>query len=142
MRRVIGLGNQFRGDDAAGLEVARRLISECGRADVIVHDGDMTRLIDLMDGYEEVVIIDAVVSGADPGTIHVIDATSDPIPTAMHFSTHALGLHDTLELARATGRLPHRVEVVGIEAADCGFRLDLTPEVSNAVDRLVEAAHA
>lgn len=140
MRRAIGLGNVFRGDDAAGLEIARRLQTECGRTDVIVHEGDMTDLLDLMDGCDDVVIFDAVTSGAPAGTIHLIDATSDPLPTTMRFSTHALGLQDTLQLARITGRLPAKVEIVGIEAGDCGFGLELTPEVAQAIDRLIEGA--
>lgn len=143
MRRAIGLGNLFRGDDAVGLEIARRLEEECGRLDVVSHEGDMVDLIDLMDGCNDVVIFDAVTSGAEPGTVHVIDVSHDPLPTTMRFSTHALGLQDTIELARITGRLPERVEIIGVEAGDCGFGTELSAPVAKAVDALIaRAAHA
>ena len=55
-------------------------------------------------------------SGAEPGTVHRIDASAEPLPRSLFdASTHHFALADTVELARALGRLPRRVIVFGIE---------------------------
>ena len=58
---VIGLGNAARGDDAAGLIAARRLGG-------VEHEGDPLALLDLWDGADCAVVIDAVSSGVEAGT--------------------------------------------------------------------------
>jgi hydrogenase maturation protease len=115
---VIGAGNELRRDDAAGLEVARRLAVVPG-VEVREARGDMTSLADLWDAANRVVVVDAARSGAPPGSVHRFDATSDPLPAAFgRGSTHALGVADAVELARALGRLPATLIVYGIEGED------------------------
>jgi hydrogenase maturation protease len=130
---VIGLGNAARGDDAAGLIAARRLGG-------IEHEGDPLALLDVWDGAESVVVIDAVRSGAAAGTIHRLDA-DEPLPAALRTSTstHAVGLAEAVELARALGRLPARLTVYGIEGERFDAGTGLTPAVSAAVDAVVDA---
>ena len=97
---VLGVGNRWRGDDAAGLEVARR-------AGGIEHEGDATRLLDAWAGAGEVVVVDAAVSGAPPGTLRWFDPRGAPLPaTELRSSTHAFGVADAIELARALGGPP------------------------------------
>ena len=107
---VIGLGNEWRSDDGVGLEVARRI---GGR----VLDGEPIGIVEALAGEDEVVLIDAVSTGAAPGTLFVFEADSDPLPAPIFgaSSTHALGLAEALELARTLGRLPRKVVVYGIE---------------------------
>jgi hydrogenase maturation protease len=130
---VIGVGNAARGDDAAGLIAARRLGG-------IEHEADPLALLDVWDGAESVVVIDAVRSGAAPGTIHRFDAT-EPLPAALRSSTstHAVGLAETIELARALGRLPERLIVYGIEGERFEAGADLTPAVAAGIDAAVRA---
>ena len=130
---MIGVGNAARGDDAAGLIAARRLGG-------IVHEADPLALLDIWDDAESVVVIDAVRSGAAPGTIHRFDAT-EPLPAALRSSTstHAVGLAETIELARALRRLPDRLVVYGIEGERFEAGTVLTPAVSAAIDA-VDAA--
>lgn len=115
---VIGAGNELRRDDAAGLEVARRLAAVPG-VEVREARGDMTSLADLWDASKRVVVVDATRSGAAPGSVHRFDASSNPLPAAFgRGSTHALGVADAVELARALGRLPATLIVYGIEGED------------------------
>ena len=112
---VIGLGNAWRGDDGAGPAVARGLLDEVP-ARVLVHEGEPIGLIEEWAGADEVIVVDAVCSGAPPGTIHRLDPLAEPMPAALsHGSTHAFGLAETIELARALDRLPPRLTVYGIE---------------------------
>jgi hydrogenase maturation protease len=135
---VIGVGNEWRGDDGAGLAVARRLSGRL-RAGVRVleREGEPTALLDAWSGTDEAIVVDAVDSGAAPGTIHRLDARREPLPAELfRGSTHALGLAGAVELARALRRMPARLLVYGIEgesfAAGCG----LSPEVERAVDEV------
>jgi hydrogenase maturation protease len=129
---VIGLGNAVRGDDAAGLIAARRLGG-------LEHEGDPLALLDLWQGAELVVVIDAVSSGADPGTLHRFDAVAGPLPARLRSSTstHAVGLGEAIELARALGRLPARLVVYGIEGERFATGTALTPPVTAAVEAVV-----
>lgn len=129
---VIGVGNALRGDDGAGIEVASRVRG-------IACDEEPSRLIEAWEGADSAVLVDTVVSGAAPGTIHRFDASDGPIPArVLRSSTHAIGLAETIELARALGRLPQSVVVYGIEGANFEAGAPLTPEVEAAVNRLVE----
>jgi hydrogenase maturation protease len=130
---IVGLGNEWRGDDGVGPEVARRLGGT-------VLDGEPIGLVALLDGEASVVVVDAVASSAATGTIHRHDASAEPLPTALFgsTSTHALGLAEAIELARSLGVLPARVLVLGIEGESFEFGKGLTPPVAAAADHLVE----
>ena len=127
---VIGLGNDWRSDDGAGLEVARRV---GGRQ----LDGEPIALVEALSAGGEVTIVDAVSSGAPPGTVHEFEAGAEPLPARLFgtSSTHALGLAEAIELARSLGRLPARVRVLGIEGARFDYGRGLSPDIEEAVER-------
>jgi len=125
---VIGVGNRARRDDGAGLEVARLL-------DGVEHEGDALALLELWEGAEDVVLVDAARSGGAPGVVRCFDAIAAPVPTAaVRSSTHALGIADAVELARALGRLPARLRVVAIDGEDFALGQGLTSDVAAAVE--------
>jgi len=137
---VIGVGNAYRGDDAAGREVAR-LVQERvpDDLDVVVCELEPTRLIDAWDGAEAALVVDAVSSGGEPGTVHRFDATGEALPSReFRSSTHALGIGETIELARAIGRLPGRIVVFGIEGETFGSGRELSAGAHSGVERAVE----
>ena len=138
--RVIGLGNGMRGDDAVGLLAARRLRQEVGdRVEVIEAEMAGVDLIELMKGAHSVILIDAARSGQAPGTIHRLDASAGPIGGQIFpRSSHALGMVDALELARAMGTLPATVIVYGVEASNVDAGQPLSPAVALALDEVVE----
>jgi hydrogenase maturation protease len=138
--RIIGLGNEWRGDDAAGLVAARRLRDRIGEgAQIIEAQQAGTDLLDLMDGARGVLLIDAVSSGKTPGTIHRLDASTSPIAWNLACrSTHGVGVAETIELGRTLGRLPDRVIIYGIEVAETGWGPSLSQQVEEAVDQVVE----
>ncbi len=114
------MGNDLRGDDAAGLEAVALLADLDGRDGVAVRGyvGEGIGLLELWEGAQAVWIIDAVAGGGPPGTIHRFDASGDPLPTPLRStSSHATGVADGIELARTLGRLPPAVVVYGIAGA-------------------------
>ncbi len=131
---VIGLGSTHRGDDAAGLEVARRLADR----GAVAHGGDPLAIIELMRGADEVVLVDAMRSGESPGTTTSFDVGASSLPQASFVSSHAMGVAEAVELARSLGLLPERVRVIGIEAATLEIGAAMSLPVAAAVERLVK----
>ena len=140
MSLFVGIGNPMRGDDAAGLLVATRLreLSPPGLR-VIELEGEPIDLIEAFGGAPAVIVADAVSSGAEPGTVHRFDAAAAPLPAALAaHSTHALGLAEAVELARALGRLPERLTVLGIEGARFEAGARPLPQVERAAAAVAE----
>jgi hydrogenase maturation protease len=138
--RIIGLGNELRGDDAVGLLAARRLRQVLGaRAEVIEADMAGADILELMEGAPVVILVDAARSGLAPGTIHRLDVSAGPIACqTFPRSSHAIGAIEALELARAVGVLPDSVIVYGVEADGTEPGQPLSPPVAEAVDEVVE----
>jgi hydrogenase maturation protease len=132
---VIGVGNALRGDDAAGLAVAEEIRASAPEGVAVrVCEEEPSRLIDAFGDAEVAFLVDAVSAGAPPGTVHRFDASDAPVPSLeLRSSTHALGIGETLELARALGRLPRRTVVFGIEGSDFVARDGMTPAVGEGV---------
>jgi len=138
---VIGIGNSWQGDDGAGIAVAQRVRERAPAAVEIVElEGEPVSLVDAWDPGSEVFLVDAVSSGAPPGTVHRVEATDSPLPSELSTtaSTHTFGVGEAVELARALGRLPRRLIVFGIEAGSLSAGRDLSPEVASAVDEVAE----
>src|SRR5262245_13215425 len=135
---VVGLGNEFRHDDAVGLITARRLREREVEAEE--HEGDLATLMDRWKDSESLILIDAVASGAAPGTLYRLDVSASPLDRNLFkSSTHALGLSDAIELSRAMGTLPDRVVVFGVEVRDVTAGVGLSVEVAEAIPLLIEA---
>jgi hydrogenase maturation protease len=135
---IIGVGNPYRGDDAAGLE-AVRLLRDMGidASNLLEHSGEGTSLMEAWKGRATVILIDAVSSGSTPGTIHRLEAVNNPLPAQLfQSSTHAFSLPQAIEMARALDELPRRLLVFGIEGCNFQAGAELSPEVSAAVPEL------
>jgi len=137
---VIGVGNTYRHDDAAGLMVARRLkeqaLSSC---EVREQAGEGTILMNLWKGAERVFVVDAVQSGTVPGTIHHFNASLHPLPAPIfRDSTHAFGLIEAVELSRALRQLPSNLVIYGIEGKNFEAGIGLSPAVLDAVSDLAK----
>ena len=137
---VIGVGNEYRSDDAVGIVVARRLRQiSLGNVTVIEASGEGTDLMESWKGADTVIIVDAASSGAKPGTIHRIDARAQRIPTGLlRYSTHAFSVGEAVELARAMNRLPPRMVVYGIEGERFDEGTVLSRAVQGSVDTVVD----
>ncbi len=136
---VIGIGNRFRNDDGLGLVVAGKLKGRVpDNVEVAECADDGTNLVERWSGFTFVIAIDALSSGAPPGTIERIDLRTDAIPSEkFHCSTHAFGLSASVELARSLGTLPEQLVIYGIEGVDFAMGEVLSPVVRESADRVV-----
>jgi len=141
---IIGLGNDQRGDDGSGLEVARALRPRlAGRARVQECDSEGVALLDLWRDADEVLVVDAVISGGIPGTVHrfeVGDGFSPGVHTAT--STHGLSLAEAVALGQGLGCLPRHLVVYGIEVDQLDIGAGLSAPVARAVREAADRIEA
>ena len=134
--RIIGCGNLQRMDDSAGILVARRL-RELG-IPAEVQSGGAFELIAGWDPGQHIILIDAVVTGAPAGTIHVWEGSPPHLPRASHFSSHGFGLAEAFRLGQILNCLPEQITVFGIEGDQFGMGEQVSPEVAGVVERVAQ----
>ena len=137
---VIGVGNEFRRDDGAGPAVVERLRElTLPGVGLVLTDGEPTRLIEAWTGAALALVVDAVRGQPPrPGTVHRF-VVGWPGPMGRPASSHGLGMDDAISLAVALDRMPARLIVHAIEAADLTQGTGLTPAVTEAVDVVAAA---
>lgn len=137
---MIGIGNEYRGDDGVGRVVARRLAG-LGLPGVEVREssGESFSLMELWKDAGSVLLIDAIQSGAEPGTVQRFDAGDEALPAefVQQCSTHALSLAEAVEMARSLESLPPVVVIYGIEGLSFEHGNRLTPTVEKAAAEVV-----
>lgn len=137
---VIGVGNEYCGDDGAGLAVVRALQARQSASCVrfLECDGNCTALLDAWQTAERVILIDAVTSGARPGTIYCVDPLIQSLPAKwIFFSTHALGIAETVALAQTLGQLPPNLLIYGIEGEQFVADRRFSPAVKRAIEKVI-----
>jgi len=137
---VIGVGNPFRQDDGVGYRLAEQLARfALPGVTVIQASGEGAELLEVWKGYERVILIDAVASGAPAGTVHELDAVAEPVPAGFfNYSTHAFSVAEAVELARSLDRLPGQFLLFGIEGKTFDNGTDLSTEVQRAAERVLD----
>jgi hydrogenase maturation protease len=144
---VAGIGNIFKGDDAFGCEVVKRLAGRDLGADVTVIDFGI-RGIDLtyalLGGYRSAILIDTISRGGNPGDLHLIEPEpllDDPEPGDLMMSGHDLDPAKVLRLVRAMGGACERILLVACEPLTFGDEHDgamgLSEPVAAAIERAV-----
>jgi hydrogenase maturation protease len=136
---VLGVGNVSRGDDAVGLIVARRLQeTPLEGVTIVPTSGEGTALLALWQDSDAVVLVDAVCTGARPGTLHRFAVGMQPLPaTFSRVSTHAFGVAEAIELARALRQLPQALVVYGVEGATFEIGAGLSAAVAAVMPQVV-----
>jgi hydrogenase maturation protease len=137
---VIGIGNRFRSDDAAGLIVVRKLrgLVPAG-VEILEMDGDGARLLDIWQGREWVFLIDAIQCPKSEKQIYRWDICDMSLPKEFfHYSTHAFSLADAIELGRALDQMPARGRVYGIRGERFFQGEGLSPSVATKIDEAVQ----
>jgi hydrogenase maturation protease len=116
---VVGLGNPLAGDDAVGLDIVRAAgpMTSCDLMELPLAG---TRLFDLLDREGPVLFVDAVVSDAPAGTIHLLNLPDECVhPRSFtSLSTHGWNLREVLSLRNVLGLVSPRIALLGIEVED------------------------
>jgi len=117
---VLGFGNELAGDDAVGLAVVRRLARElvCGDVQVEETSESFLVLLDYLDRYSRIVVVDAVLGdAAGVGEVVQWDCAMGGRPAGASAGSHGMGLDSVMGLARAAGHEHLAVSLVGVTIA-------------------------
>ena len=139
---VIGLGNLYMKDDAAGLRAAYSLRERKMGDEIFVYetqDMDLSLLWQFREA-KKIVILDAVKSGHTPGMVTVLRIGPGQKPVSQLPDLHALQLYDLFDTAADSTFIPCPVVIVGVEPKDCSPGEEITDEVAAALPRMLEIA--
>jgi hydrogenase maturation protease len=149
-RRVLvaGVGNIFLGDDGFGVAVAQRLACRSLPDGVRVVDFGIRGVhlaYEVLDGYDALVLVDAMPMGREPGTLAMVEPDDLPRPGAdveaegtAALDAHSMGPDVVLGMLSRLGAVLRRVVIVGCEPASLDEGIGLSAPVAEAVDAAVE----
>jgi hydrogenase maturation protease len=139
---LIGIGQELRGDDAAGIEIVRAWqqaypdTAKQMRVELSPLPG--LGLLDLLEDAQAAILVDAIQSGAEPGTVHTVGLENVEAFAAGSGSAHGFGVAETLALAKkiSPASLPEQIILLGIEIQ----HMDLGQPLSSAVQASIPQA--
>src|SRR5262249_13951872 len=137
-----GIGNIFLGDDGFGSEVVRNTVLPQDDPNVRVIDygiRGMHLAYDLLEQWDTLVLVDAIPSRGNPGTLHVFQADHDSGSGAMGVDGHSMDPAAVFASLRALGGSPPYTVVIGCEAGSVEEGIGLTESVAKAVPRATRA---
>ena len=144
--KILGIGQSLRGDDEVGLEIVRRWRDTHGAdypdytVEAETAESPGLSLLGLIAGLDAAILVDAVQSGAPPGTLHKL--TEEDL---LNFgegtgSAHGWGAAETLSLGRQLSPedLPERIFVIGLEAVQFDLGEGLSPAVEASIPKAID----
>lgn len=143
---VVAVGNPIMGDDGIGAQVVQTLeastVSE--RSDVTLANGGTTAFfaLEAMSGCDRAIVVDAIATGAEPGTIHtfryVDGAFADDVP---EMTMHDFSFAEALQAGREAYEIPAEVLIFGVEPKRIEMSMELTEPIEQTVPDLVDLIH-
>jgi len=138
---ILGLGNILLSDEGLGVRVVERL-GESYRfpPEVQLMDGGTLGLdlLPYLEGVDHLLVIDALETGEEPGTITRLVGDEVPASLSVKISPHQMGLADLLAAAQLQGLYPQEVVLLGMQPGSLDPGLDLSPQVEAQLDRLMD----
>ena len=145
---VIGIGQSLRGDDAAGLEAVRlwqeKYTKTAQRVYLEITELPGLGLMDLLEGMEAAVLVDALEASSPPGTVILIGPEDLASFTLDAQSAHGWGVAEALQLGRALNPALAKVHVtlIGIIGKEFGMHRGISLEVRQALPNIVDKIEA
>jgi hydrogenase maturation protease len=141
---VLGIGNPILGDDGVGFHVAQELAKLITDDAIDIEDASTSglNLLDIITGYDKVVIIDAIMTeGGEPGEIYRL--RPDDFTRSVHPGTpmHDLNFPTVLEIGKRLmpAEMPREIVIFAVEVEEIErFTEEMTPKVREAVPQVVQ----
>ncbi len=138
---ILGLGNPILGDDGVGFRIVEELKKIIRAKDITIESVALAglELLDLLSGYNRVIIVDAIQTGGRAGQIYRL--TPDALQPTSHAGTpHDVNFATALELGRKLAvPLPEKIDIIAVEVAHVtSFSEECTPEVKKAIPAAVK----
>ncbi|MFH2002140.1 MAG: hydrogenase maturation protease [Planctomycetota bacterium] len=143
---IIGIGSPILGDDGVGIHAVRALKEDarlCHLPALELGTAGLS-LLDFIEDHDSLIVIDAIRTGAPPGTVHSL--CGEDVTQCVHLgSGHDADLPAVLSLGKKLkgAHMPRDILVIAVEAANLTqFSEDLTPEVKAAIPRVLRTIEA
>jgi hydrogenase maturation protease len=159
---VIGIGNPLLGDDGVGVEVIKELEGLELPEHVKIYDGGVggLSLLGLIEGHREVIFVDALEMGLEPGSVRQLDVECYGPPKAdsglsfsfrtglkpcpykmveprLRYSLHEASLQECLPFLKLGYNNNVKITVIGIQPRRVSPGIGLSPEVRGAVPEVI-----
>ncbi|MEX2722041.1 MAG: hydrogenase maturation protease [Candidatus Wukongarchaeota archaeon] len=145
---ILGVGNPVLSDDGVGIHVIEELEKEKLPENVKVEEAGLVGLsiIDIIIDYDRLIIVDAIKSNGEPGTIYELSIEDLSTHPFLHFSsTHEVDFLTALEVGKKLfpEKIPKDITILAIEVKDITtFSEECTPKVKEAIPKVVELIKA
>ena len=145
---VLGIGNPILGDDGVGVHVAQELVKliKDDSETIRVEDTNTSglNLLDIITGYEKVVIIDAIITDTDGREIgEIYRLRPEDFAASVHLSTsmHDVNLPTVIEIGKKLmpDAMPSEIVIFAVEVAEVEvFTEEMTAKVKEAVPKILD----
>ena len=135
---ILGIGNPILSDDAAGIRIAEKLKEENPELEITVTSEAGINLLDLVDGYDRLIIIDSIMTEkGTPGEVYQLKL-KDLEPVMEYHSSHGIGIATAFELGQKLGfKMPQYVSIYAVEIKDnTTFREQCTGEIEKSIPEI------
>ena len=137
---VLGIGNLVMSDDGAGVRVVQELQKRyLFPPHVEIMDGGTLGLdlLPKLEGIGRLLVVDAVETGGEPGTLVRLSGEELPIALQTKVSPHQMGLKDLIAVAELMGHVPREMVLVGIQPAGIGMGAELSVHVAEQLEEMI-----
>lgn len=138
---IIGVGNILMQDEGIGVRVIEAMQSGYRLPDNIeLLDGGTAgySLIDCMEDFDQIVIVDAVRGGESPGKLYRLSPDGIASEKRLKMSGHKIELPEVLALGEKLGKLP-KTTLIGIEPEDITWGMELSQTIKSALPAIIES---
>ena len=137
---VVGVGNLLLRDEGIGVHIAHALQQiDIPHNVKIVDGGTSPDLPYYLENVDKLIIIDAVKTGGQPGTIYRFHPHDMDIESEGSISLHELGLEQSLRMMRLTGTEPKETVIIGIEPKEIDWGTELSAELQQKIPEIINA---
>jgi hydrogenase maturation protease len=138
---ILGVGNLLMADEGVGIQVVQRLQESVNLPETVqVLDGGTLGmdLLYYLEGTRRLLIVDAVETGCEPGTVIRLENDEVPAHLSAKMSPHQMGIPDMLFAAKLRDLYPEKIVLLGVQPESLEPSLDLSPTVGALVEPLVQ----
>jgi hydrogenase maturation protease len=138
---VLGVGNLLMADEGVGIQVIERLQKSVKLPETVQALDGGTLGMDLLyylEGTRHLLIVDAVETGCEPGTVIRLENDEVPAHLSAKMSPHQMGIPDMLFAAKLRDLYPEKIVLLGVQPDSLEPSLELSPTVAALVEPLVE----
>ena len=139
---VLGIGNPILTDDGVAIHIVKRLNKAKLDADIELAATGGLGIIEMVAGYDRLILVDAILTGNEPGTIFELSLDELQTHPPVHFaSTHDVSFIAALKLGRELmpEKMPSEIIIFAIEVEDITtFGEECTPKVKEAIPQVIK----